>query len=141
MKRGANSKELLRITPTNVGLLFIITGYSLLILTIMMEGINIFGRHCGFNRIPLRFTIVLAQALWQKGKAEEAEKLLRASLLLKPDNPDTHFYLAIVIGSRKERYLESLEQYREAIRIKPNHHRARLGLAITLQLHDKRRSG
>jgi protein O-mannosyl-transferase len=127
-------EELLRITPTNVTALH---NYGIFLVNSdhYHQGIKYLREALRLQPNSVTVHNSLAQALWQKGKTEEAEKLLRASLLLKPDNPDTHSYLAIVIGSNKERYMESLEHYREAIRIKPNHHRARLGLAITLQLH------
>ncbi len=130
-------EELLRITPTNVtalhnyGMFLVYSNHD-------DEGIKYLREALRLQPNSITVHNSLAQALWQKGKAEEAEKLLRASLILKPDHPDTHFYLAIVLGKSKERYGESLEHYREAIRIKPNHHRARLGLAITLQLHGQK---
>lgn len=130
-------EELLRLTPTNVtalhnyGIFLVNTGnYD--------QGVKYLREALRLQPTSVTVHNSLAQVLWQKGKTEEAEKLLRSSLILKPDNPDTHLYLAIVIGSSKERYLESLEHYREAIRIKPNHYRARLGLAITLQLHGQK---
>ena len=130
-------EELLKITPTNVTALH---NYGIFLVNSdhYDKGIKYLREALQIQPNSVTVHNSLAQALWQKGKAEEAEKLLRASLTLKPDNPDTHSYLAIVIGSSKERYLESLEHYREAIRIKPNHHRARLGLAITLQLHGQK---
>jgi protein O-mannosyl-transferase len=130
-------EELLRITPNNITALH---NYGIFLINSEHydEGIKYLREALRLQPTSVTVHNSLAQALWQKGKTEEAEKLLRASLILKPDNPDTHSYLAIVIGSNKERYLESLEQYREAIRIKPNHHRARLGLAITLQLHGQK---
>jgi protein O-mannosyl-transferase len=130
-------EELLRISPTNVTALH---NYGIFLVNSdnYDEGMEHLREALRLQPNSVTVHNSLAQALWQKGQVEEAEKLLRASLTLKPDNPDTHSYLAIVIGSSKERYLESIEQYREAIRIKPNHHRARLGLAITLQLHGQK---
>ena len=131
-------EELIRLTPNNISALHNY-GNFLVNSDHYEEGVKYLREALRLQPNSVTVHNSLAQALWQKGKVKEAEKLLRASLNLKPENPDTHSYLAIVIGSNKGRYLEALEHYREAIRIKPDHHRARLGLAIMLQLHGQKK--
>jgi tetratricopeptide (TPR) repeat protein len=79
----------------------------------------------------------LAKALTERGKdddADEAERLLRRSLTLKPENPETRYYLAMLLAGSAEHRPEAIIHFREAIRINPGYQRARLGLAITLRL-------
>ena len=86
------------------------------------EGLSISGR------IALQPTSITAQQFGSavQGQGRRGGKALRSSLALKPENPDTHTYLAIVIssdknGTRKPSGITAM------IRIKPSHHRAILG--------------
>ena len=128
----AQFREILNLQPTNITALH---NYGIFLINYddYDEGVKYLREALRLQPTSITVHNSLAQALWQKGNAEEAEKLLTSSVALKPENPDTHTYLAIVISSNKERYPEAIKHYREAIRIKPNHHRAILGLSITLR--------
>jgi tetratricopeptide (TPR) repeat protein len=84
----------------------------------------------------------LAKALRERGEKkdiQEAERLLRRSQVLKPDNPETRYYLAMLLAAADRRRPEAIRHFREALSIQPVHHRARLGLAITLRLEGEKK--
>jgi uncharacterized protein (TIGR02466 family) len=73
---------------------------------------------------------VLGHVARRRGQAEEAERLLRASVGLEPRNPEYRSNLAQLLAS-SGRGEEAVQQYSEALRCDGRYRPARLGLART----------
>jgi tetratricopeptide (TPR) repeat protein len=129
-------EELLALTPTNITALHNF-GVFLANYRDYDRAIDYLQRALRLQPNSVTVHNSLAKALRERGKGDdvnEAEKLLRHSLTLKPENPETRYYLGMLLAGSEEHRPEATIHFREAIRINPGHQRARLGLAITLRL-------
>jgi len=71
----------------------------------------------------------LAETKLSQGEFELAIREYRESLELFPNDPETHFGLAEAYR-RKDRLAEAEHHLREAARLRPDHHEARLNLGV-----------
>jgi tetratricopeptide (TPR) repeat protein len=79
----------------------------------------------------LRDRLAVAQVLLVKGRASEAEELLRRELLDHPNAPSVHMGLGQVYATLG-RTLDAEEHYRAVLKVRPKHVNARLALAESL---------
>ena len=74
----------------------------------------------------------------QYNRNDEAIYHYREALKIEPNNPEIHYNLGIVMG-KKGNLAEAIDQFRQALNLKPDDEQARVGLNMALEMQKEQK--
>lgn len=126
---------LIRVYPNSFAL-WNIVGLASVQLTQNNQAISAFSRACAINPADIQVHINLGNLLLGQGRLDEAERVYRHVLMLKPDFADAHGNLGVVLKAQG-RLEAAAASYRRALALRPAYFQAHGNLANVLREQGK----